>query len=199
MSRYPYLVTKVQVVPWSNDWSSSSISSGYSKSVTRIFASSSVNAVASRPRLSRVRAGVTSTSRVTYGDPRYRERGGVLRPRASSQAGMGSLQTSRAALRSRCSMKRTRVIRSLKRSFVDIRRCSSIIVAFESSSADMKKERSRPQPRMTLRRVSRLGCTSSRSHRAIAAWDFPTRAPRSAWVNPARFRASFIRVPLTMK
>jgi hypothetical protein len=85
---------------------------------------------------------------------------------------------------------------SATRSSVVMRSCSSISVAFESSALDMKNERSKPHARMMDRSVSRLGFTSSRSHRAIADWDLSSRSASSTCVKPARFRASLIKSPL---
>jgi len=70
MSTNPCVVTNVHVVPQSNECWSSGNSTGPSTREIRSFASNSRSASARRPKLARSREGVTSTSRVAYGDPR---------------------------------------------------------------------------------------------------------------------------------
>ena len=68
--------------------------------------------------------------------------------------------------------------------------CASI--SYGTSDAS----RSKPQARTRSRSVSKLGWTTSRSHRAIWARSLPLCCDSSTWERPARSRASRISVPL---
>src|SRR5438093_119903 len=77
----------------------------------------------------------------------------------------------------------------------------SIVVFFSSESSEVSKGTSsrgmsKPQARTRSTRVSTLGATTPCSQRAMTDRSRPVLSAISAWVRPARRRASLIRLEL---
>ena len=76
---------------------------------------------------------------------------------------------------------------------------AAVVLADQARRGRASSSTSKPQARSSSRRVSKLGCTTSRSQRAICARSLPLRCESSTCESPARMRACRISVPLVTR